>query len=314
VAAAIGLVAAACGGRGGAPAPTASGRAGAVRLTVQQARYHLPSPVERAVAVVAGDTVVIAGGLNEGGQSVGGVFTLNPASGALSAAGTVPMAFHDAAAAAIGDRLFVFGGGTGESSDMIQAFDLQTHRSRIVGHLPKALSDLSSAVVGSTVFLVGGYDGVAPQASIYSTMDGAHLRAVGRVPKGLRYAAVAVAGGRLMIAGGVASAGPVATVYGFDPTTGGISMIGRLPVPVGHAAAFELGGRAFVCGGRDARGRAVRQCVAIAPVRGSVTSLTPLRTAVGDAAVASDGRQAWLIGGWRGGPLVQVLVARLAGP
>ena len=250
------------------------------------------------MAVVAGDTIVIAGGLNGGGQSVGGVFTLNPASGALSAAGTIPMAFHDAAAAAIGDRLFVFGGGTGESSDTIQAFDLQTHRSRIVGHLPKALSDLSSAVVGSTVFLVGGYDGVVPQANIYSTMDGTHLRAVGR----------------LVIAGGVASAGPVATVYGFDPTTGGISMIGRLPIPVGHAAAFELGGRAFVCGGRDARGRAVRQCVAIDPVRGSVTSLTPLRTAVADAAVASDGRQAWLIGGWRGGPLIQVLVARLAGP
>jgi len=68
-----------------------------------------------------------------------------------------------------------------------------------------------------------------------------------------------------------------------------------------------------VCGGRDARGRAVRQCVAIDAVRGSVTSLTPLRAGVADVAVASDGRQAWLIGGWRGGPLVQVLVARLAG-
>jgi len=54
--------------------------------------------------------------------------------------------------------------------------------------------------------------------------------------------------------------------------------------------------------------------VAIDPVRSSVTPLTPLRAGVADAAVASDGQQAWLIGGWRGGPLLQVLVARLAGP
>jgi N-acetylneuraminic acid mutarotase len=279
---------------------------------VAPAGFSLSSPVERAVAVLAGDTIFVVGGLNSIGQSVNGVFTLNPATGDLSAVGTMPQAFHDAAGAVIGSRLFVFGGGRGESSDTVQVFDLQSHRSRVSGRLPKPLSDLSSAVVGSTVYLIGGYDGANPQATIYSTSDGARFPSAGRLPLGLRYAAVASIGGKIVVAGGVSTAGPVSSVYVFDPATGLVALVGRLPVPVGHATAFALAGRIFVAGGRDARGRAVRQVVAIDLSSRAIALLSPLAAGVSDAAIASDGRRAWLIGGWRGQALAQVLTVRLA--
>ena len=56
----------------------------------------LPAPVQRAVAVWSKGTIYVAGGLSSAGQSVGGVFALDPATGNLSSLGSVPQAFHHA--------------------------------------------------------------------------------------------------------------------------------------------------------------------------------------------------------------------------
>ena len=74
------------------------------------APYALPAPVERALALPVGGRIIIAGGLS-GGHSATGVFAFDPASGHLSALGSVPQAFHDAAGAVVRGRLLVFGGG-----------------------------------------------------------------------------------------------------------------------------------------------------------------------------------------------------------
>jgi len=310
---AIALAVAGTACTGGAPTahPTksASGSGTAFRLSVQVASFHLKTPLERAVAVLANDTIYVAGGLDGAGRSVPDVFTLDPATGEVAAVGTMPQAFHDAAGAVIGGRLFVFGGGSGESSDAVQRFDLATGRATVVGHLPKALSDLSSTTVGQTVYLIGGYDGIKPQAAIYSTTDGVRFRTVARLPKGLRYTSVASVGKSIVVAGGVSAAGPVSDVDLFDTVSGHVSVLGRLPIAVGHAGAFTLSGRVFLAGGRDAKGKVGRQVVAIDPVGRTITAQPSLPAGVSDAAAVTDGSTAWLIGGWRGTALTQVLTA-----
>jgi N-acetylneuraminic acid mutarotase len=266
--------------------------------------------VEREIAVLANDTIYLAGGLDSAGQSASGVFTLNPATGALASVGSLPHAFHDAAAAVLGGRLFVFGGGAGEGSDVVQAFDLQSHRARLTGRLPKVLSDLSSASVGSTVYLVGGYDGFSPQSAIYATTDGVRFRVAARLPQGLRYAAAASVGPDVVVAGGMTGSGPVSSVYLFDSATGRVSLLGRMPTSLGHAMAFVIGGTVYVAGGQDRQGRAVRQVVAVDVVARTVTRLAPLPVPLSDSASVSDSRVAWLIGGWRGHAVAQVLTAR----
>lgn len=276
--------------RTAAPAPSTTH----APVTVAPAHFHLPAPVERAVAVADGQSIVIAGGLDAAGASTSGVFRLDPASGKLTVLGSVPEAFHDAAGGMLGGALYVFGGGASSSSATVQRFDLASRRGTVVGHLPHPLSDLASATIGGTVYLVGGYDGTSPRREIYATTDGRTFHVVGMLPTGLRYPAVAAVGGHLVIAGGFGAAGPTNGVLVFDPATGALRRTGSLPVSVGHAAAVVFGTSVYVLGGTDGSSRTVAQVV---QVGARVEPVASARAVVSDTAVAQLAGAAYLIGG-----------------
>ncbi|MDQ2966259.1 MAG: hypothetical protein M3R57_10470, partial [Chloroflexota bacterium] len=105
-------------------------------LQIAAAPYRLVAPVEREIAVQVGSVVYLAGGLDPAGNSAAGVFALHPSTGQLTAIGSVPNAFHDAAGAMVAGRLFVFGGGSSSGTDLVQAFDPATGTGAVVGHLP----------------------------------------------------------------------------------------------------------------------------------------------------------------------------------
>jgi outer membrane protein assembly factor BamB len=280
-------------------------------LGVTPAPYQLDAPVQREVAVPDGGIVYLAGGLDTSGSSASGVFALNPSTGRLTALGTMPNAFHDAAGAMIGGRLFVFGGGSVSGTDLVQAFDPATGTGAVVGHLPVALSDLAVAKVGDTVFLVGGYDGRVPRREIYATTDGQTFRVVGHLPVGLRYAAVSASGASVVIAGGLSATGPVATVSVLDTSDGSVSRVGALPAPVAHASAFTIGTTVYVAGGLNAGGAAVAGVSSIDLAAKTIHRETPLREPVSDAGTVSTPDGALIFGGWRGSAIDQVLEVAL---
>jgi outer membrane protein assembly factor BamB len=272
-------------------------------VTIGAARYRLPAPVERELALPVGHSVVLAGGLDATGQSTSGVFRLDLQSGKLTQLGAVPQPFHDAAGALLGTGLIVFGGGSSQSSSAVQRFDLASRTARVIGQLPRALSDLASATVGNAVYLIGGYDGHVPRPEIYRTTDGVQFRLVGRLPVGLRYPAVTVVGTRVVIAGGVTPGGTASSVYEFDATTARVSVIGRLPAPVAHASAVVVGGFAYIVGGADAAGHTVGAVTRIDLDHRSVTTM-PGSIVVSDSAAVSLGDHALLFGGSRSGTAV----------
>ena len=213
------------------------------------AAHQLPAPVQRAVAVNDGKQILIAGGLDANGTSTNGVFAYSPQTGHIAQVGTVPQAFHDAAGAMIGKDLFVFGGGSTESSDAVQSFDPSTGKGTVRGHLPMALSDLTGATIGHTVYLVGGWNGTSPQPTVWSTTDGTHFTKVATLPAGVRYPAVAAVGSNLVVAGGELASGSESTrVSLVDTTSGHVSSLAQLPEPIGHAMAFASGGIVYVAG------------------------------------------------------------------
>jgi YVTN family beta-propeller protein len=277
------------------------------------APYALSSPVERALAFSVGGRIIVAGGLSRG-HSASGVFALDPRSGRLVLLGSMAQAFHDAAGAVLRGRLFVFGGGPETGTDTVQSFDLSSRVVRVVSHLPRALSDLSAAVVGRTVYLVGGFDGVSPQRTIYATTDGRRFRTVAALPVGLRYAAVTSAGGVVVVAGGTSSGGDVSSVYRFDPVARKVTRIGQLSAPISHAAAFALGSEAVIAGGRGASGAAVSAVSAIDVRTGRVRHLAALPGPVADAAVATVADATFLVGGWNGHTVADVMRASRAAP
>jgi hypothetical protein len=292
--------------------PSSSASAPPAGVSIRSAGYRLTAPIQRAVAVGAGDRVYIAGGLDAGGTTVGGVFAMNPASGTLTSLGDLPTAVHDAAGAMIGGELFVFGGGSATGTDVVQAFDPATRVGRVAGHLPLTLSDLSSARIADKVYLVGGYDGSRPRPEIYATTDGVRFRLVTRLPVGLRYPAVTVVGDRLIVAGGQGPNGLTSAVYQVDPASRSVHRIGTLPVPVGHAAAISFGGLAYVVGGRDATDTPVARVSTVDPGSGTIAGGRPLPTATADAAVAITHDGALLIGGVTGAGTTSDQVLRAA--
>jgi len=281
-------------------------------VTLASAPYRLPAPVQREVAVASGARVIIVGGLNAAKVSTNGVFRLDPGSGRLSRLGVVPDAFHDAAGALLRDSVFIFGGGSGQSTSTVQRFDLRTRQGSVVAQLPHALSDLAAATIGATAYLVGGFDGRSPRSEIYRTSDGRHFTLAGRLPLSLRYPAVAAVGGDLVVAGGITATGASSGVYVFDPATGRTRSIGRLPAPVGHSGALVLGNRIYVVGGADANGRTRGRVIAIDPAAGKVLPVSGVARVSDAGAVVVAGR-GLVIGGETDGrtvATVRVLGAR----
>jgi hypothetical protein len=311
--AAVLLVAGACTldadvpkGGPGSPSPST------LHLRIEPAPYRLLAPVEREAAATDGRRIYLAGGLDSRGSSVDGVFALYPITGKLSFLGSLPQRVHDAAAALISGRLYVFGGGSTTVSDAVQSFDLRSRVGTVAGHLPAPLADVSAASIDGTTYLVGGWDGSRASAAIYATEDGTHFRMVGRLPAGLRYAAVAAVSGKLLVAGGEDARGhPVSTLSVFDPSSGRVVAHAALPSPVTQAASFQLGGTDYVVGGKDGSGEALARVWSIDPATWGVTKLTPLRRPVADVATVATSHRAWLIGGWRGLAVSQVLSASL---
>jgi hypothetical protein len=292
------------------PAPTPSHSASATpQLVIQRTGYELAAPIQRAVAVWDGNVVDIAGGLDASGNTVGGVFSMNPVTGRLTSLGSLAQPVHDAAAAMIAGQLIVFAGGAGSSTDTVQAFDPATGAGAVIGRLPVALSDLGCVRIGPTTYLVGGFDGIRPRREIYATTDGRSFTTVGHLPVGLRYPAVTAVGDRVVIAGGLAADGPTTGVEVFDPASRRTTTIGDLPAPLAHAAAFTLARTVYVAGGRNAADRALTAVTAIDPVTGSVTPHRRLAAPVADAAVAAGSHIVLLIGGWGTTTLRDVLRA-----
>ena len=102
---------------------------------------RLAAPVQDAAVTTVGSRAYAFGGLDAAGASTSTISMLQGSS--VRTAGRLPVAIHDAAAAASpAGRLFVLGGGQVASASGIATFDPASRDTRLVGALPTPLSDL----------------------------------------------------------------------------------------------------------------------------------------------------------------------------
>jgi len=202
-----------------------------------------------AAAPLREERAVLLGGLDAADTSTATVHLIG-ARGVLSAA-TLPEAQHDAQAAALGGRVFLFGGGAVASYSHILSFDPARDSVSQVGSLPTPTSDAAVATIAGTAYVVGGYTGQQALDTVVAWRPGGSARIAGRLPFGLRYAAVAACEGQLVIAGGSRGEAASRTILGYDPATGRVRRLGALPQPLTHAATVTLGRYVYVFGGRE---------------------------------------------------------------
>ena len=109
-----------------------------------------------------------------------------PADGAVAGHGALPAALHDAAAGALGGRVYLFGGGDIASTDRILRVGAAGAVASPAGRLPSR-DRICNAVVGGTAYLVGGSTGTRALTSILAWRPGGSARVVARLPRPLRY-------------------------------------------------------------------------------------------------------------------------------
>jgi N-acetylneuraminic acid mutarotase len=161
----------------------------------------------------------------------------------------LPLALHDAAAAALGGSVYLFGGANQAPSDAVIKVGSGSSR-KTVARLPAAVSDVAAATVGNTAYVVGGYDGAAAVSTITAWRPGRVPKTVGHLPSPARYVAVAPLNGKLVIVGGTVGGSASRSILLFDPATGKLARAGRLSNAVTHAAAAAIGSTVYVIGGR----------------------------------------------------------------
>ncbi len=263
----------------------------------------LPVPISGESVVGLSGGPLILGGLDSGEASVSGVFQLDATGAHLKQAGELVGPLHDAAAATLGDRVLVFGGGAETSSGEVQALPAPGGSvssgvlARVVGRLPTPRSDLSAVAIGERAYLLGGYDGQAPLGSVLATADGGSFTEVATLPAPARYMAVAASGGKIYAFGGeLASGRPSDAIQEVDPRRDAAHVVGHLPQPTSHAAAVELGGHVYLLGG-EANGVVSDRIWRFDPANGTIAPAGRLPLPVAYGAATAVGSTAYLIGG-----------------
>jgi hypothetical protein len=286
-----------------APATTSTPPA-TVGISASTETWTLPDAVSRPVVLPDRNGFVVLGGLATGDTSTSRVVRVDPASGHSDVAGTLAIAVHDGAGAALDRRFFVFGGGSASTVPVVQAWTAGPATE--VARLPDARSDLSAATLDGTTYIAGGFDGSVMTPDVLATTDGESFRAVARLAVPVRYAAVAGFGSTLWVVGGVTSTSEGGTtdtdaVQKVDLASGQVSVAGRLPQPMGHATALILDGEIFVLGGRS--GTVPSAAIfRLDPATGAVTPAGQLPRAVSDAGSVVVGGVGYLVGGEITGP------------
>jgi hypothetical protein len=205
---------------GGTTAPTASSQI-QTGTRVAQGGSLTPARADGG-AVTIGRTVYVVGGYD--GSAMDREVLSTTDGRHYSPVAPLPVPVRYPALAALGSRIYVFGGlgANGHPTAAVQLVDPGARTARVVGHMPVPIDGAAAGVLGGTVYLAGGHKAAGLTEAIYAfePSTGAFLRAGSlRVPTA--YGGSAVSGGRLWIVGGETASGqPTANVQMVIPNRG----------------------------------------------------------------------------------------------
>ncbi|MCL4422560.1 MAG: hypothetical protein M1115_05240 [Actinobacteria bacterium] len=207
---------------------------------------QLPQLRSDSSAVLVGSTAYVVGGYN-GTSADRSVLAAKPsATGStitFHTVATLPIGVRYAAVAALGSRIYVFGGlgvsgaDAGKPLSAIQQVDPTTGKASVVGTLPEPLYGAAAGNLGGVIYVAGGM-----------------TTSAGRLAGALH---------------------PIATVWAYDASNGRLLQAGQLRVPVAHAGVTVLAGRMWLIGGKSTGGIPIGAAQMVEPNRTFGTAGTP---------------------------------------
>jgi len=189
---------------------------------------RLPFALRYAAVATAAGKVIIAGGSLENGTASTAVLAYTPGRARAERIGRLPAATTHAAAAALGDLVYVIGGrgaAVGSATSRIVAINARTSSVRPAGSLAAARSDLAAVSLGNAILLAGGRGGAGTLTDLSELVPGGARQA--HTVQAARGQSVYAFDGAGMLSGVARSARPLvyvpnsqsATVDEIDPRT-----------------------------------------------------------------------------------------------
>ena len=280
--------------------------------------WQMPVALSRESVTTNGNDLTVLGGLATSQSSVNTVYTVDPAAGTVTSAGTLANPVHDAASVSLGHSTFVVGGGSPNTVATVQSIPTPATKATpaaatgtVVGALPTPRSDLAISTIAagrgsSTAFIVGGYDGTTYTPHVLSTPDAIHYSTVADLTIPVRYPALVAQDAMLYAFGGqTASTGTTTTatdaIQVIDPASRHSSVVAHLPQALYGASAFVIDGTIYVAGGQVPGGPTLTTIYAYVPATHKVLNagLLPQAEAFGGYTTVGTGKSAigYIVGG-----------------
>ncbi|MEI8262793.1 MAG: hypothetical protein WCG59_02960 [Actinomycetes bacterium] len=285
------------------------------------ASWTIPSPISRETVVGNGSGLTVLGGLNPNQSSSASTYTIDPTSGTVSPAPSLANAVHDGSGAALGSSTFVFGGGSPNTVNTVQAIATPSIPTKAggtggtaSGALPQPRSDSAVATMNvesnghsvRTAFIVGGYTGSSYLHDVLSTTDGKHFTNAASLSTTVRYPGVVAFGGKIYAFGGQTPSSGTSTtatdvIQEIDPSSHTSRVVGHLRQAVIGAAVFVINNTIYVAGGQVPNGITLTTIDAFIPATGKLLNagLLPQAVAFGGYATVSTskGSIGYIVGG-----------------
>ncbi len=224
----------------------------------------LPEPRSDAADVTIGRTSYLVGGYD--GTNPDPVVLATDDGHSYRAAASLPVPVRYPAVAALGGKIYVFGGQAitgataGQPIDAIQVIDPDHHKASVVGHLPEPLSGAAAVTLAGHIYVIGGESTAAQPStpgvgSTQTTPAGSGSNPGAGASGAIKDSQVTRGAGgstvSLVAAISPAPTNSVASIWAFDPVTSHLMAAGHLQVPVSHAGVAVIGSTAWVVGGES---------------------------------------------------------------
>jgi hypothetical protein len=219
----------------------------------------LPSVVRGPAVFSDGQSVYIAGGLDDGNTVLSEVVRFSPALGTVTVMPEfLPFPIFAAGVAWTGDSAYLFGGlGDSEVSRRIIRYQPSTGAMSVLSaQLPIAAYNTAAVWTGSAIYVLGGTTNRhTDQILKYDPATDSLTPLPTPLQVGVEAPAVFWDGSLVWVLGGKADSASISSGMGsdaiqtFDPVSGQVSLRGKLPYAVWDASVFAQGVDCYLAGG-----------------------------------------------------------------
>lgn len=289
---------------------------------------QLPRPRYAFNAVVEGNRIFVAGGEDAQGNPISEVdiYDVGANTWSLGAALPTPRSFAaggklvNAGVVNGGHRGLVIAGGRvagGAATAKVEEYIIEDDTWRERTPMPAARHSGSGLIVVDTdevdtqraaLWVLGGQTSAGPvDSSVQFTFSQDYVRRLAELPTARFMQAAATLNGRVYLFGG-RNFSEELTAWEFDPETEVYRVLPPLNTHQNGLVAAAVGDLVYAIGGADSFGNSVATVRAYDPILNQWIPRTPMQVARRDAAVAVQGTEIWVIGGYNGGALQTVEV------